>query len=81
MGVGSDGICQFDGLVHQFLGRINVADQTDALSLLRLDGLGSQNQFHSIGNAHDASQPLGAAKAGCDAKAHLGLAEFGLFAG
>ena len=46
-----------------------------------LDDLGGEDQLHGVGHPHDAGQALGAAKAGGDAQAPLGLAELGLFAG
>ena len=58
-----------------------MAHQADAGGLLRLDDLGGEDQLHSVGHAHNPGQPLGAAEAGGDAQAHLGLAELGLLAG
>ena len=81
LGVGADRVGQLHGLIHQLLGGVDLADQADGLGLVGLDGLGRQNQLHSLADAHDAGQPLGAAEAGSNAQAHLGLAEPGLLAG
>ncbi len=52
-------LARLHGLIHQLLGGVDLADQADGLGLVGLDGLGRQNQLHSLADAHDAGQPLG----------------------
>ena len=58
-----------------------MAHQPDLQGTLGVDVPGSEDQLHGVGRAHQPGQTLGAAKAGGDAQAHLGLAELGFLAG
>ena len=53
-------------------------DQADAQGLGGVDVPGGVQQLLGHAQAHDAGQALGAAEAGGDAQAHLGLAEHGV---
>ena len=62
---------------HQLLQGINGIHQADAQSLVSLDILGGIDKLLCHAGAHQTGQALGAAEAGGDAQARLGLAKDG----
>ena len=79
-GVAGDGGGQLLGGGHQLIGGVDVIHQTDAIGFLRLDVAGAVDHFLGLAGTDDPSQTLGAAEAGGDAEAGLGLTEYGILA-
>ena len=67
--------------VHQLPGRNHLVGKADPICLLRINPVTGEDQLLGPSLADQPGQPLGAAKAGDDAKAALRLAEHGVVRG
>ena len=79
-GVLGDLAGELEGVLHQFGLRVDRVDQADAQRFVGLDVERRVDELLGHAHADKAGQPLGAAEARRDAKAHFGLAEDGVVA-